>query len=200
MGKYIQATTKYTTVFFKVLSLSTVFLVKVLSHICMFILQVLNIVPNIQWKKDLNVFQNLIYNLYIPSSLGVPSMHSSLLTFAIIALALSFMSEIYRFYINPEFNFSVGFYTNIGALGGLIITAFSLKEYKQGKEKKIQADKPVEPSGETPVEGESSGEVQPVEQPAAPPISISKGTETEAGEKIDVPKKKTRRSKRSLIS
>lgn len=198
MSKYIPVVESYARFFFKFLTLTTVFLIKLIGHLCSFVLQVLNIIPNFQWKKDLNILQNLVYNMYVPSSQGIPSMHSSLLTFSIMAIALTFMSEIYRFYINPEYQFSIGFYTTIGALSGLIITAFSWKSYT-GKKNGAGDAPTVQNSSSVHQEEEVTQEDIPsVDQPAAPPISISNSSESESGEHPAPAKKKTKRSKKSL--
>jgi hypothetical protein len=191
MRRFLKSIPEYTKVFFKVLSLATVFLFRTATVVLTFLLKVLNIIPNIQWKKDLNILQNIAYNMYIPSSKGVPSMHSSLLTFSIMALAVTFMSELYRFYINPEYNFSTGFYTNIGALGGLIITAFSWKSYKETLPNQVKKESLDNV-------GLSESNIDPAEamQDSPPPISISKSVNKETDSSEQVPKKKMRKSKK----
>ncbi|MEO0075531.1 MAG: hypothetical protein ABIK31_05415 [candidate division WOR-3 bacterium] len=95
----------------------------------------LNIIPNFIWHKDLNLYQNIIYNLYVPNSLGKPSMHTSLVLWAVILSTITLLLELRRFYLDSSYSLSTGFY---GILGGLItgvIISFTNFEIQKLKNK-----------------------------------------------------------------
>ena len=46
------------------------------------ILKFINYFINFQWKDNLNIVQNSMYNLYVPNTDGKPSMHTTLVFFA----------------------------------------------------------------------------------------------------------------------
>lgn len=117
------------------------------------ILQFINVFVNIQWNKNLNVFQNALYNGYFPNTEGKPSMHTTLVFFASFLTFLACMFELKKFSTEASYSLSTGFWTVVVGISGLIVTAFTTYARK-----KMSSEQPESaPVGEdTPPDPEES--------------------------------------------
>jgi hypothetical protein len=90
-----------------------------------FITRILNLVPNVQWRADLNLYQNIILNLYMPDSAGKLSMHTSLLIIFMLLIIATLVLEMNRFFTNLDYKFSDGFWILLGGLAAMVKLMFT---------------------------------------------------------------------------
>lgn len=103
----------------------TVMTYTVISNSLKFITKTLNLIPNFQWKSNLNIFQNLAYNFYIPNSSGKPGMHVTLLAIFMLLIVITLCLEMVKFYFVQEYKFSEGFWLMLGGLAAMVKIMFT---------------------------------------------------------------------------
>jgi len=89
------------------------------------ILKFINYFINFQWKDNLNIVQNSMYNLYVPNTDGKPSMHTTLVFFASYITFLACLYELKKFVTYEAYQLSTGFWTVVVGVSGLVVTAFT---------------------------------------------------------------------------
>ena len=97
----------------------------------------LNFIPNFIWDRNLNFYQNLIYNLYLPNSHGKLSMHTSLVVWAVMLSTLTLLLELRRFYLDSSYELSTGFYSILGGLITGVVISFTNFEIQKLKTKSL---------------------------------------------------------------
>lgn len=128
------------------------------------ILKFINTFLNIQWKENLNIFQNMVYNSYFPDSSGKPSMHTSLVFYASYLTFMTCAVELRRFATDPAYALSTGFWTIVVGISGLIVTAFTSYARKKLSDPSAPAPEENTPAPTEPIPADP-------DEPSAPPAS-----------------------------
>lgn len=143
---------------------------------------------NFQWKDNLNIIQNSLYNLYVPNTEGKPSMHTTLVFFASYLTFLACLYELKKFATQDNYSLSTGFWTVIVGVSGLVVTAFTT--YARRKNSSDQ-------SAETPQTSTSDGDIppDPYEEDNLNRISDSFKEDVKSDKSTENSKKKISKSK-----
>lgn len=96
-----------------------------------FVFSTMNIVPNFQINKNLNLIQNIMLNFYLPNSKGELSMHSTLTFYSMVLVAITILVEVSRYIKDTTYMFSTGFWTILGTVAGIITLSFTFYERKK---------------------------------------------------------------------